>query len=211
MADESETQVEDAAETKEESAAVPVQAPIQQSELGQITARQPVVLESDEMDKRFDTARQTISSDDMLSPSEKAMKLIELDVMQEKRRTERQDSATNSEERIRNGFASQYGVDRPTVDSTWNEAVGESVRRRGRFDYGTAMTIFEDRMSGKKKSEPTPIADKRPVGQTRTEPRGARQAPATPEKKMTVEQIMQAAAAGDYSQIPKEVLEEAKR
>ncbi len=98
------------------------------------------------------------------------------------------------------------------MDSTWNDAVSESIRRRGKFDHSTALTVFEDKMAAaKKQPDAAPIPEKKPVGQTRTEPRGGRQAPVQPEKKMTVQEMLDRATMGDYSAIPADVMAEAKR
>lgn len=187
--------------------------PIQPKEmLGQVTQRQEVVMESDTLGKRFEAARNAIKGDEMLSASEKEMKLLELDVMEEQRQERRHTSARSAEDTTRDGYARQYKSTRETVDSNWDEAVAESVRRLGQFDRGAAMILFQDKMASKKPAgEPTPITEKKPVGQTRTEPRGARPAPAVPEKRLTVQEMMDRAAMGDSSFIPADVLAEARR
>ncbi len=199
-------------EAPEPVAPVVQETPAPASALGEETTRQAVV-HADDLDQRFANARNLVQNDEMLSESEKQIKLIELDVMHEARTERRQQGVTSEEDRIRNGYAKQFGAQREVVDAEWSKAAAESVRRRGRFDHGTAMTIFEDRMAAAKQTtaSPTPIAEKKPVGQTRTEPRGIRQTAAPAEKRITVQEMMDRAVMGDTSAIPRDVFEEAKR
>lgn len=205
-------QAPETSETPTETQVVPVEAAPPRETIAQITPRQPVIFENDKLDKRFETARQAIESDEILSPAEKQIKLLEVDMMHEQRQERRQQTAKSEEEHIRDGYASQYKTDRKTVDAKWNEAVSESVRRRGSFDYGTAMTVFEDRMeAAKAPSTPTPLADPKPVGQTRIAPRGVRQAAPPADKKLTVQEMLDRAAQGDMSAIPADVMAEARQ
>ena len=203
---------EEATEITEQTpeAEIEEQAPAPQARetIGVVTPRQAVEFTSDAMDERYDSVRKVIEADDMLSPSEKALKLLEVDERKERRQRERNDQAKSTEDQIRDGYAKQFGTKRETVDQTWNEAVQENVKRRGRFDYDTAITILEDKLSTKKETTPTPLAEKRPTGQTRIEPRGATRVAATATKPMTVREMMDKAAMGDTSNIPKEVLAE---
>lgn len=215
MAEETQTQ-EKIEETPAETVEVPAapvepKAPVTEV-IGQITPRQAVTFANDDIDKRFEAVRTAIESDDLLSPSEKQMKLLDLDLKREQRQETRQRDHDTSEDRIRNGYASQYKTTRSVVDSTWNEASAEANRRLGRFDHGAAMIIFEDKLAAKKPVvDPTPLAEKKNVGQTRTEPRGVRQAPAQPDKKLTVQEMLDRASMGDTSHIPADVLAEARR
>lgn len=223
MADEADLQVQEPVEAAQEPIEAPAPVPTQPAApyttLGEITARQPV--EAADLGERFAEAKRLIESDDMLSEGDRKLKLLQLDVMLEERQTRIQNGQQSNEERTRDGYAKQYAASddpdavkatRKVVDSTWDNAVSESIKRRGKFDYGTALTIFETKMeAAKRQPEPAPIPETRPAGQTRTTPRGVRQAPTQPEKKMTVQEIMDRAAMGDTSVIPADVLAEAKR
>jgi hypothetical protein len=181
------------------------------------SARQPVQVEPDDIDKEFDAASEAIEKDEVLSDGQKRAEKLRLTVAREERTSRRQREQNEAEERKRNEEARSHGVTRQQIDTAWDQAVDETMAKKGgKFDRGYAQALYDQKIAAAKTTHAAPVAAKpkptpTPVlGKGQVLPRGVGAVPnqpAPPDTRTVEEKLIAGDLNKDLAAMYKELME----
>lgn len=111
-----------------------------------IRVRQPVVVEPDALDQEFGEVLKAIDADELLSPSEKAVKKLDVKAKWEDRTERRQEKAQKKQETVWQTESAKTGVAAEQCELAWDQAIEETKKRIGSFDQNYATAIYHTKL-----------------------------------------------------------------
>lgn len=185
-----------------EPAETPAEAPVEQVETP--ADEQPAALldqrvvyapEPDDFDKEAESAIEDIKNDDMLSPGQKRAELLRIREMQDQRRERRQQRVETHYDRTWNTESKRQGIDRPKLESIWNEERTKLARKYPNADITVALNEnYAARVAVERAKKPPIASGSAPSksitpGGGRVLPRQNRHTPPPPKSESAAEKV----------------------